>query len=142
MLETIVALVILSAAMIVFFEFLSTTLDGARRLELASIAYDRRTNALEIAAAINPMALPQGTLDFGPYHITWSAQRLGDTRQSSAYPIGAGPFKVALYRMVFSFPDSHDIRPIAVTRLGFRRDTGPQSPFASDAAAAPNGGTP
>jgi prepilin-type N-terminal cleavage/methylation domain-containing protein len=131
LLETIVALVILSAAAIAFFEFLSTTLGGARRMELASRAFDQRTNALEIATAVNPMALPEGTLNLGPYSISWSSQRLGGVRQSSGYPIGAGVFKIALYRMVFAFPAA-DTPPIAVTRIGFRRDTVPQSPLATE----------
>ena len=141
LIETIVALVILSAVMIVFFAFLSTTLNGARRMELASIDYDRRTNALEIAAAINPMALPQGTLDLGAYRISWSSDLLGEVRQSSAYPIGSGPFKIGLYRVVLTFPQS-DTPAISVTRLGYHRDTTLGSPFSVGTPDLLGGATP
>ena len=127
MIEAIVALVILSAAMIGFYDFLSTALNGARRMELASIAYDQRMNALELATALNPMDLPEGTLDLGKYRIHWTSHVLGDIRQSSRYPIGRGVFKVALYRMIFTFPDDADIPPIEATRLGYRRDELPQT---------------
>lgn len=127
LIEAIVALVILSAAMIGFYDFLSTALNGARRMELASIAYDQRMNALELATALNPMDLPEGTLDLGKYRIHWTSHVLGDIRQSSRYPIGRGVFKVALYRMIFTFPDDADIPPIEATRLGYRRDELPQT---------------
>ena len=125
LIETIIALAILSATIVVFFAFLSNALSGARRMELASVAYDRRTNALELASAVNPMELPEGTISLGPYRISWTARLLGDIHQSSRYPAGAGIFKIALYRMRFSFPDASDIPPIEVTKLGYRRDDVP-----------------
>jgi general secretion pathway protein I len=125
LIEALVALTILSAVMIGFFDFLSGALNGARRMEAASIAYDHRTNALEIATAVNPMDLPEGNLDLGRYHIKWTSKLLGDIRQSSGYPGGSGIFKVALYRMTFVFPDDADVPPIEVTKLGYHRDNVP-----------------
>jgi general secretion pathway protein I len=127
LIEAIVALVILSTVMIGFYNFLSTALNGAHRMELASIAYDHRTNALELATALNPMELPEGTLDLGKYRVHWTSYVLGDIRQSSGFPAGRGLFKVALYRMIFTFPDDAEIPPIEVTRLGYRRDDLPQA---------------
>ena len=126
LIEAIVALVILSTVMIAFYDFLSTALNGAHRMELASIAYDHRTNALELATALNPMDMPEGTLNLGNYRVHWTSRALGDIRQSSRYPIGRGIFKVALYQMVFTFPDDADVPPIEVTRLGFHRDDLPE----------------
>jgi general secretion pathway protein I len=127
LIETIVALVILSTAVVVFYNFLSTTLNSANRVQAASIAYDRHMNALELATSLNPMASPQGVFDLGSYHIEWSAQLLGSVRQSSRYPSGRGIFKVALYRITLSFPDDGEIAPITVTRLGYHRDNVPDS---------------
>jgi general secretion pathway protein I len=134
LIEAIVALVILSAVIIGFYDFLSTTLNSARRMELASIAFDHQTNALELATALNPMDQPEGTLDFGKYKIRWTAHVLGDVRQSSRYPAGRGIFKVALYRVVFTFPDDADLSPIEVTRLGFHRDNVPDIAPAGETA--------
>jgi general secretion pathway protein I len=127
LIETIVALVILSTAVIVFYNFLSTALNSAGRVQSASLAYDRHVNALELATSFNPMDLPQGVLDLGTYHIQWTSQLLGDVRQSSLYPAGRGIFKVALYRITLSFPDDSQIAPITVTRLGYHRDDVPTS---------------
>jgi len=140
LIEAIVALVILGAAMAAFFDFLSGTMVGARRIEAASLAYDHRTNALEIATAINPMELPKGSLKLGPYHVDWTSTPIGDVRQSTRYPGGTGIFKVALYRMVFTFPDDPGIAPVEITRLGYRRDDVPLSPL-TDTSNQFNNGT-
>jgi prepilin-type N-terminal cleavage/methylation domain-containing protein len=125
LIETIVALVILASAVAVFSSFLSGQLNGAGRVEQAADSYDRHMNALEIATAINPMATPQGTFDLGTYRIAWSSQLIGEVRQSSRYPAGRGIFKVGLYRITFSFIGDTQTAPIAVTRLGYRRDNEP-----------------
>lgn len=122
LIETMVALVILAGVMIGFFDFLSRALNAAHRMELASIGYDHRSNALELATTLNPMDMPEGTLNLGSYRVHWTSRLLGDIRQSSRYPTGRGIFKVALYRMVFTFPDDADVPPIEVTRLGYHRD--------------------
>ena len=122
LIEAIVALVVLAAVMVGFFAFLSSALNGAHRMELASVAYDHRENALQLATALNPMEVPEGTLNLGKYRIHWTSTVIGDIRQSSRFPAGRGDFKVALYRMVFSFPDDQDVPPIEVTRMGYHRD--------------------
>ena len=130
LIEAIVALVILGVVLTIFFDFLSGTLLGARRIEAASISYDRHTNALELASAINPMELPEGSFQLGPYRIDWSSTPIGEPRQSSGYPAGSGIFKVALYRLRLTFPDDTGITPIEVTRFGYRRDNVPTTPMA------------
>jgi prepilin-type N-terminal cleavage/methylation domain-containing protein len=125
LIETIVALVILSAALMAFYSLLSTLLNGAVRLEAGSLAYDRRTNALELATTLNPMLAPQGRFDLGTYRISWTSRLLDNIRQSSRYPSGRGIFWVGLYRVTLAFPDDPQIPPIEVTRVGYRRADAP-----------------
>ncbi|MDR3415418.1 MAG: prepilin-type N-terminal cleavage/methylation domain-containing protein [Nevskia sp.] len=127
LIEAIVALVILSTALMEFYSLLSTQLRGAAKLQAASIAYDHRMNALELADSLNPMLMPQGTLDLDSYRIHWNSRLLGDVHQSSGYPVGQGLFQVALYRVTCTFPDDAQTDPIEVTKLGYRRDSLPQS---------------
>jgi prepilin-type N-terminal cleavage/methylation domain-containing protein len=124
LIETIVALVILSSALMGFYSFLSTSLNAAGRLEAAAIAYDRHVNALELAQTINPMEVPDGTFDLGGYRIEWKSDLIGKARQSSILPAGPGPFQVALYRVTFDFPEQGGIAPIGVTKLGYHRTVG------------------
>src|ERR1700729_1050732 len=53
LIEVLVALVILSAGLLVFYEFLSGALDAAGRVRHAAEAYDRDQNALALAATLN-----------------------------------------------------------------------------------------
>ena len=121
LIETIVALVILSTTLIAFYSLVSTLLNSAVRLQAASIAYDRRFNALELATTLNPMLRPQGSFDLGLYRIDWTSQLIENVRQSSGYPSGAGTFQAGLYRVTLRFPDDAAIPPVVVTRLGYRR---------------------
>jgi len=131
LIEAIVALVILSGSLIAFYDFLSTMLNSAGRVQAAATAYDLHANALELARTINPMDMPEGTFALSHYRIHWVAQPIDDVRQSSRYPSGPGPFSVALYRVTFSFPDDPGISPIDVTKLGYHRTGGPADMAAS-----------
>lgn len=122
LIEAIVALVVLSAGVIGFYGFLSSSINSARRAEQALLAVDRRQNALELASAINPMATPDGVFDLGPYRIQWSSTIIDGPRQSTRGLNGAGIFKVALYRLTFSFPDDRQMAPMTLTQMGYRRD--------------------
>jgi general secretion pathway protein I len=125
LIEVIVALVILAASLMAFYEFLSSSLHAADRLRHATTAYDRAENALALATTLNPMEAPDGTLDLGAYRIHWRAERIGAERVSTAYPSGKGRFIVALYRLVFDFPDDRDFAPVEVTKLGYHRENRP-----------------
>jgi general secretion pathway protein I len=129
LIETIVALIILAGGLMAFYSFLSTALSAAGRAQTASIEYDRRMNALEIATALNPMASPEGKMDLGSYSIEWSSTPIADPQQGSAYPLGKGIFKIGLYRLTFTFPGTR-IPPVEVTRMGYSRDNF-VNPFAS-----------
>ena len=122
LIETIVALVVLSAALMAFYGFLSSSVNAARRAALAIVAVDRRQNALELARVINPMETPDGVFDLGSYRIRWTSALLEGPRQSGRYPSGTGVFKLALYHLTFSFPDDPGVPPIELTQMGYRRD--------------------
>jgi|ERR1700722_165110 prepilin-type N-terminal cleavage/methylation domain-containing protein len=129
LIEVLVALVILSAGLLVFYEFLSGALDAAGRVRHAAEAYDRDQNALALAATLNPMATPEGMLDLGTYRIRWRAERIGTERQSAEFPLGdKGHFTVALYRVVLDFPDDREFAPVQVTKFGYHRETVPGEP--------------
>lgn len=120
LIETLVALVILAAALLAFYQFLGSALGGAAAVERAAVSYDYRQNALALAAAINPMEAPEGSFDLGLYRIRWRSAALGAARQSSGFPEGKGQFMIALYRVVLDFPGRPAIPAVEVTKLGYR----------------------
>lgn len=122
LIEVIVALVILSSALLAFYQFLSTSMTAADRVRHAADAYDRDRNGLALASSLNPMATPSGEIDLGAYRIRWRAERIGPIQQSTEYPTGEpGKFTVALYRIVVDFPGNANFAPLEVTKLGYHR---------------------
>ncbi len=130
LIETLVALVILAASLLAFYEFLAGALNGAAAAERAAAAYDRRQSALALAASLNPMETPEGSFDLGPYRIHWRAERIGAVRQSSGFPSGKGRFTIALYRVVLDFPGERGLPEVELTKLGYHRETAPGEPSA------------
>jgi general secretion pathway protein I len=129
LIEVIVALAILAAGMIAFYEFLAASLHAADRVRAAASEYDCDRNALALASGLNPMATPDGVLDLGAYRIRWHARPIGAITRNTAGPDGgAGVFSVALYRVVLDFPDDREFAPVEVTKLGYHRETVPGRP--------------
>jgi prepilin-type N-terminal cleavage/methylation domain-containing protein len=129
LIEVIVALAILSAGLLAFYEFLGISLHATERVQQAAEAYDRDRNALALAASINPMTTPQGVFDAGTYRIHWTAERITPITLNTASPAGGrGSFSVALYRVVLDFPDDRDFAPVELTKLGYHRNTVPGQP--------------
>ena len=118
--ETLVALAILSACLLAFYEFLASAQNGAAAVQRAAAAHDRQQNALSLATALNPMDAPEGNFDLGEYRIRWRTELLTAPRQSSGFPNGKGRFTIALYRVVFDFPGEPSIQAVEVTKLGYR----------------------
>jgi prepilin-type N-terminal cleavage/methylation domain-containing protein len=125
LIETLVALVILAASLLAFYEFLGAALNGAAAAERAAIAYDRRQNALTLAATLNPMERPEGSFDLGFYRIRWRSEPIAAPRQSSGFPSGKGRFIIALYRVVLDFPGEPAFSDVEVTKLGYRLEASP-----------------
>src|SRR5579864_1759768 len=88
LIEAIVALVILAAGLIAFYEFLGSSLHAADRVRAAADAYDRDRNALALASTLNPMLRPDGTFDLGAYRIRWHAEPLAAPERTTAPPGG------------------------------------------------------
>ncbi len=120
LIETLVALAILAMTLLAFYQFLASALGGVAAAERAATAYDRRQNALALAATLNPMEHPAGSFDLGPYRIRWHSEAIGAPRRSSGFPAGSGRFIVALYRVVLDFPGEPGVPAVEVVKLGYR----------------------
>lgn len=129
--EALVALVLLSVGLAVFYEFLGSALHAADRARHVAEAYDRDRSALALASTLNPMADPEGVFDLGPYRIRWRSERLTAAIGSTSFPLAdPGAFVVALYRLTLDFPDDLDFAPVAVTKLGYHREPVSRTPSA------------
>jgi len=125
LIETLVALVILAAVLLAFYQFLASALNAAAATQRAAAAYDRQQNALALATTLNPMETPEGIFDLGLYRIRWSAEAIGPVRRISGFSSGKGWFTIGLYRVIFDFPGEPLFPSVAVTKLGYHREAAP-----------------
>lgn len=121
--EALIALVILSVAMMAIYQVLDASAAGARRLARSAAEVEAEYNALEVMAAINPMLEPNGRIDLGPYAIDWRAAAVTEPRLQRGYPRGDGLHHVALYdlsvRVVTRGGDA--LGRMSLRRVGHRR---------------------
>lgn len=120
LMEAIVALTLLAAAALPTALGLSAALTAARRTEAAMLELEMQTNALAALRAINPMALPDGALDLGPYRIVWRAVGI-DQPLPAISPLGeSGVWLVQAFDVAVSIEDERGVRARLTTRqLGF-----------------------
>jgi len=115
LLEAIVAIVVMLAAVVPLYVLVSSISRSAFRVDEANRRAEFETDALNIMSTINPMDKPAGTVDLGPYAVRWLAQTAIEPIDGSGYPTGMSAFRIGLYntkvdvvtpegRILVSFP--------------------------------------
>lgn len=96
LLEVIIALVVLSAALIPLVTLFTTHIDGMKRVADENEKVEATQQILAYMAGINPMAEPEGETDFGRYTVKYTTQIIVDAADTQKNEQG-GSFKVQLY---------------------------------------------
>jgi general secretion pathway protein I len=115
LLEAIVAIVVLFAALVPLYVLVSGVSRSALQVDAANREAEYETDALNIMSQVNPSLNPTGAVDLGPYAVQWNAQPVLKPIDGSAYPAGISAFRIGLYdakvdvvrhdgRVVVSFP--------------------------------------
>jgi general secretion pathway protein I len=115
LLEAIVAIAVLLAALVPLYALVSNVSQSAFRVDQANHRAEIETDALNIMAVVNPMEKPEGLVDLGAYSVHWSANAVAGPLDGSAYPTGISAFRVGLFdakvdvsdpsgRLLVSFP--------------------------------------
>jgi general secretion pathway protein I len=115
MLEAIVALVILSAALAGAWSWIATdlrALSSVRDLSLEEAAVQQAVAELE---QIDLAAQPEGSLDWRDYRIEWRAAALEPTRGGRTSVGSAGLYQFTLYEVALEV--AHRERLIAMPRI-------------------------
>ena len=135
LLEAIVALALLAAALVPIFSLMSTSLDGAFRLSQATLRAELEISALEVMRNNNPMAQPEGQILLSPYVITWAARQVTPNTDSVRYPRGIGLYLMALFDTHISVRDQTGkiITEFNLTQVGYKRVREPAIPFSAPA---------
>lgn len=123
LLETLAALVILSAGTAVMLTWFSQNATALSRLKEAESIEQGRLTAIEYVRAINPVDQPTGEITIDSYRINWSSRRIaGNVRALNGsgspgrYEVSLHELKVNLTRIDVAAPEN--ISPIIVPVVG------------------------
>jgi hypothetical protein len=76
LLEGLVAIGLLVGTMVAIYALVGNILDSASRVGRSNASVQITMNAIETVTAVNPMVQESGTIDLGPYAVTWRSAAL------------------------------------------------------------------
>ena len=105
----------LFATLVPLYVLISSVSRSAFYVDQANREAEYETDALNIMSQVNPSLVPVGSVDLGPYAVSWTAEAVLKPIDGSAYPTGISAFRIGLYqakvnvvrhdgRVVVSFP--------------------------------------
>jgi general secretion pathway protein I len=122
LLEAIVAIAVLLAALVPLYVLISNVSRSAFHVDQVNRLAEIETDALNIMETVNPMAAPAGSIDLGPYAVRWEAATLIDPVNGSAYPAGISAFQIGLYNAKIDVvaPDGRILTSFPLRMIGYR----------------------
>lgn len=102
LLETIVAMVLISTLGASLFLWLNSGISSLYRVKALEEENVAKLNVLEYSSSLNPMQSAQGSQNFGSYQAEWRAKPVTEILDASNYPTGIGLYQIALYEITFS----------------------------------------
>jgi general secretion pathway protein I len=97
LLEAIVAITVLTAALVPLYLLITTVSRSAFRLDQSNRGAEIELDALNVMSIVNPMEKPEGAIDLGLYTVRWASHSVIDPVDGSAYPNGRSFFQIGLY---------------------------------------------
>lgn len=121
LLEAIIAMVVMSMAMLALYGWLSTSILGLTRAQDNASALQDARAALALVDAVNPMDEPEGRRELGGLEVSWRSDIVSPRRPGRSSSSGLpGLFEVALYRLdVEVRRDSRLVRTFSVRKAGW-----------------------
>lgn len=100
--EAVVALTLIATLGATLFAWVAGSLNSLGRIEERAAEDAARLNILAFMHTVNPMARPDGRVDFGDVLVEWRARPKLPPQDQIGYPAGIGLYQVALYDMHIS----------------------------------------
>lgn len=123
LLEAIVALAILGVVGTALFAWAASVQQAQRAVRDQALRQEVTVNAVEFLKSVNPMSQPRGAQELGSYTIRWAAEAVTPEGDAVDYPVGQGPYRVALYRVDIAVDRAGvaDWHRFSIRQVGFRR---------------------
>ncbi len=131
LLEAIVAITLLSVAMVPIFSLMTTSISSAYRVAEVNRKAEAELSALEVMRTINPMEQANGSIDLGLYAVSWNAVAAADPVDGRGYPQGNSLYRMGLYRTeVWAKDDKGGVLAhFSVRQVGYLKVRDIQIPF-------------
>ena len=117
LLETLAALVILSAGAAVMLTWFSQNAAALGRLKDSEDIERGRLQAIEFARNINPVENPRGDVELANYRVSWSSRQTADTVRAKNAMGTPGRYEVSLFELDIQLKRASDPSSTAATQI-------------------------
>ncbi|MDA3877939.1 MAG: hypothetical protein PF483_12715 [Halothiobacillus sp.] len=123
LLEAIVALVLISVAVMAAYDWISTNLITISRIQDIAAKTQAENNLLGYMANINPMQNPAGSQAFLDYQLLWQSKPISPLQDQINSIQGIGLYRVGLYEITLHVekPDGKPWFTEQITQVGYKR---------------------
>jgi len=120
LLEAIVAMVVMSMAMLALYGWLSTSILGLTRAQDHALSLQDSRTALAIVDTINPVSEAAGQRQVGGLEISWNSTPIAEQRPARSRSGMPGLFEVALYQVNVEISrDGRSVRNFSLRKAGW-----------------------
>ena len=128
LIETLVALVIFSAAAMAMYGLFNTNLIALARAHDVARQLPAIHQALAHVSSINPREVDAGRVEIDGLNVVWSARLVEPVRQSQTVTGGRGFFEVGLYEIEFTVSERERVLGTwRVRSVGYEKVREPES---------------
>lgn len=117
LLETLAALVILSAGAAVMLTWFSQNATALGRLKEFEDIERGRLQAIEYVRSINPVEQPRGEVALANYRVSWTSRQTADTVRALNAMGTPGRFEVSLFELTILLRRASDLPSAEATKI-------------------------
>jgi type II secretory pathway pseudopilin PulG len=117
LLETLAALVILSAGAAVMFTWFAQNAATLSRLKDAEDIEQGKLQAIEYVRTVNPVERPSGDITIEKYKISWSSRQTADTVRALTAMGTPGKYEISLYELTIKLARTGDATSVPTTNI-------------------------
>ena len=117
LLETLAALVILSAGAAVMLTWFSQNASALSRLKESEDIERGRLQAIEYVRSVNPVERPRGEAVLGHYRISWTSRQTADTVRALTVLGTPGRYEVSLFELTIQLRRANDLATAEATQI-------------------------
>lgn len=123
LLEAIVALVLISVAVMAAYDWINTNLITISRVQDVVSKTQTKNNVLGFMANLNPMQNPSGKQDFLDYRLDWQSKPIAPEQDQISGTQGMGLYRVGLYEITLNIqhPDGSPWFSERITQVGYKK---------------------